>query len=290
MSNFAEYELVYDVSSLSQGDVLAALIPSGDPWSDLLVVITADCDLAHNKHGGRVSCVPLVPARFYLREFFLYDRAARRLKMANEKFSGLVRRGQRAAHPDFGKPISDRRAIGWLHESGAETIAQVLKLPDKIHEELIKCASSIDLLQDLDNASYDEVWQRICDASVALGHSVSPENFNKSFQSEISGFLHQLPGDAMFLNAVAPEHESGYVGYLRLIRELSDQQIALKRTGRTSDHSHERISTLRTHYVHKMTQQLGSVFSSIGLPTEYESARLTYCDSLTPVTGVVEIL
>jgi hypothetical protein len=65
-----------------------------------------------------------------------------------------------------------------------------------------------------------------------------------------------------------------YVAYLRLVREVREPEIALLATDlEKPEVSAKRISRLTSPYVYRLTQQLGDVFASIGLPEDYERNR-----------------
>jgi len=89
----------------------------------------------------------------------------------------------------------------------------------------------------------------------------------------------------MFLSSIGNDDDSGYVAYLRLLRELKDNQVALKPSSRSFEITHERIAHLKPPYLYRLTQQLGAVFSSIGLPTEYEASRDTLTQGVLHVQG-----
>ena len=75
----------------------------------------------------------------------------------------------------------------------------------------------------------------------------------------------------MFLNSLPDDDDDdtdGHVAYLRLLRELKDNAVALKSSAMSYEISHERIGHLKPPYIYRLTQQLGAVFSSIRLPEE----------------------
>ena len=89
----------------------------------------------------------------------------------------------------------------------------------------------------------------------------------------------------MFLSSVANGVDYGYVAYLRLLRELKETQVALKASNMSSTITHERIGHLNSPYLYHLTQQLGAVFASIGLPEEYEESRNKSAEQLLKAAG-----
>lgn len=59
---------------LRQGDVLEWLGDRMDPWRRFAIIVTADCDLAHQKHAGLLACVPVLAHDEYLALFPLAGR------------------------------------------------------------------------------------------------------------------------------------------------------------------------------------------------------------------------
>lgn len=88
---------------------------------------------------------------------------------------------------------------------------------------------------------------------------------------ELSGSLASLPGDAMFISSLAADASEGYVAYLRRIHEVNDRDVA--RSAQFNTGKFIRVGRLRAPYIYALTQQVGSVFGSIGLPAEYETQR-----------------
>ncbi len=54
-----EFEELEDIDAVAQGDVFEWVETRRErPWQIYGVVVTADCDLAREKHGGFISYVP----------------------------------------------------------------------------------------------------------------------------------------------------------------------------------------------------------------------------------------
>src|SRR5712672_1863918 len=59
-----------------QGDLLLSRDPNTGHIADLCIVITADCDIAHQKFGKQLACLRVAP----LRDYFRTDWAGRKLR------------------------------------------------------------------------------------------------------------------------------------------------------------------------------------------------------------------
>lgn len=82
--------------------------------------------------------------------------------------------------------------------------------------------------------------------------------------------------DALFLNGGCELNERhGYVCYLRLMQRVDDKEISLTDNPflDQGERLYRRVGRLRSPFVYHLTQSLGYVYSTIGLPEVYEEAR-----------------
>jgi hypothetical protein len=128
LAKFSEFEAVLDARPLGQGDLLRPLEPSKDPWEGMLVVVTADCDLAKYKHAGRLSCVPVLSADTYLAIFYMPKRIEKIRNELGQRLVKLMRKAQSDNLAEFTHPISADRATQWVLQSEPDRICEILKL------------------------------------------------------------------------------------------------------------------------------------------------------------------
>jgi len=287
-SGFSECEQYDDVGHpLRQGDVIRTLVDERGQWDQLGVVVTADCDLARSKHNGLVNYVPLVPVRAYLRDMWAEPRVLKSLDDLADRLVSMMLKLQKSNRADFGYAMNRERALAWLREVGSAEVLRVLRSSsqkdiDKYHD----LASRYLTGSELSGSSLDEVFLWLCEYRfIASGHK--PDVAAKSYQQQMLDFLRTLPGDAMFLGHLEPQmSDRGFVAYLRLVHVVDESKIALRPSER-HDRSFRRVARLRSPFVYRLTQQLGDVFASIGLPTEYEAHRDRISEiSLAQIGGV----
>src|SRR5438093_11944854 len=92
---------------LRQGDVLEWVGDQTDPWRRFAIVVTADCDLAHQKHAGVLACVPVLPHEEYLSLFPLPARVAKAKTKLLERAAALIRGYQESNRPEFTVAMSE---------------------------------------------------------------------------------------------------------------------------------------------------------------------------------------
>jgi hypothetical protein len=281
---FSECDETTDDRPLRQGDIFGWLDGPPDPLRLFGLIVTADCDIVHSKHHGRLSYVPLLALTDYLRLFLLPERIDRGRRPMSEELSkallaealtGQIRAYQASNLPDFPEPMSKEAALRWAGTRGAAEIADDLG----IHELRARCEFT-DLVADyifVDDALKNELFSDQIEALVRLRmrKGATREKAVAKVWSEVHEAIRDLPGDAFFVGSVTAVHNSGYVACLRLIRELRDGDVAIRQVdlrGKPPAVA-KRLARLRSPYVFRLTRQLADVFGSIGLPTEYEGHR-----------------
>lgn len=265
---------------LRQGDVLELLTSQeGDDWSAHYgVLVTADCDLAHGKSGGVVTYVPAVPVEVYAQAFIIpaeverhADRADRVLIETLERHELSISRAR----------ILEMLALG----ESSDAIVTLAGLEDRSALDTCRAISRIAACNRARTVLatkpvFEEALQALVQLRVAVNELEPTPSKKPALQlirSELSSRLNSLRSDALFLSRLSSTHLHGYVAYVRLMREMPINLIALspaqERLDPTTRFRARRIARLRLLYVHKLLQQMAAVFTDIGLPPDYETER-----------------
>lgn len=109
------------------------------------------------------------------------------------------------------------------------------------------------------------------DAQLMRPNPPKREAVAKNVAGRLNDAYKNTPGDALFLNAIAPGHDLGYFVYLRHIEQVNEPEITLGPMRRGS--SYRRISRLTDRFTHALVQRFAMVFLAIGLPDAYEELR-----------------
>lgn len=285
---FSECEELTDDRPIRQGDVFAWLDAGGDAWRTLGVIVTANCDIAQQKHRGILSYVPILRLDDYLRLFYLPKRLEKALRPVIGELTKTMRVHQAANRPDFPEALSDAAAQAWARDRDAGEIADDLRILDAKSR-----AAFTDLVREyqaMHKALQGELYAEQVDTLIQLRvrrQGITPEKARDTTFQEIHDSAETLPGDCFFIGRIGSEHSVGYVAYLRLVREIQHNQMAVKQTDfRTgAPVLARRISRLRSPYIYRLTQQLADVFLAIGLPGEYEDHRRRVIASFTAKTN-----
>lgn len=251
------------IEPLRQGDVLESTDPSAPMWTRNLVVITADCDLAHDKHKGRITCVPLLTSAEYLLEFQIpniRDRFIRKKVLMLQQL--LERQG--------GPRISSTRLIRWVAEEDVPSIIESLELEGKNVEAATAALDAIQLVGSK-SENLSSALATLVDAHVVGDRTLKRTNVIKDITGRIKGCYSQTPGDALFLSSISLHHQDGYFAYLRHLELVGESEIATAPT--RSSVQYRRISRLTDRFRFALVQRFALVYMSIGLPSEYEDVR-----------------
>ncbi len=257
---------------LGQGDVIAFLAPRGGPPHGHGVIVTADCDIAQSKHRGTLSYVPVLRLATYLALFVMPRKLASASRPVDDPLSARLRAAQKANRPDFPGELGDPAILAWVRRSPADEILSELRIGDAREAAQIKelCALHVRAATARDSESLGDQAETL----VALRGFAGKASTMETVEQELRGDLRSLPGDAFFLSALTPSEREGYVVYLRFVRELPESAVAIRQPDLTREEVvSKRIARLSSPYVYGLTQRLGSVFSSIGLPVAYEKRR-----------------
>lgn len=261
---------------LRQGDVLEWLNDQSDPWRRFAIVVTADCDLAHQKHAGLLACVPVLAHEDYLALFPLPARLGRARAKLVERASTLIRHYQAENRADFPLALSDDAIAAWLDATDVQEILRELQVTEEKQAKAL--ANILKAIQTCSLASVDGRADAQLDAlTVAWIATQGKSTFDERRPILAREFLDQLarlPGDAVFLHALSRQHRDGYVAYLRAVMNVDEGAVARRTPDlRDATVSAKRISRLTSPYVFHLSQALGHVFAAIGLPAQYETSR-----------------
>lgn len=270
--DIAEYEEIPASQPLKQGDVLVPLTVT-DSYS-ALVVVTADCDLTNNKYGGRLTALPVVPLEAYVRDFWLTREIRLLRNQIGESIRDEMQRLVEASPVGFAMPSRDRLE-SWPLETPSAGLASALSLPQS-ELSLIETLSSaaIDLDSISESAPIAEWWSLCCTA-MHLNGAKSVAKANSSLMKRLESELPKnMPGDVLYLTRPMPTPNSGFVALARFPVEVRPPTIAMNGPDELYGNPlFRRVSRLASPYRYRLTQLFGDIYSSIGLPSEYEHER-----------------
>ena len=276
---FSECESATDDRPIRQGDVIESLTPNSDPQFG--VIVTADCDIAQSKHNNTLSYVPLLTLGRFLVSHYIPRRLTKALEFAIKELTLRATQFRQDKEPGAAG-FSESAMEAWLRADDGDTVSNVLEIkPGTKRDGFTSLANAYRAGQSLSEAAtLRQCVEALCGIRAHQGGS--SEKAAIKIREEIKTYINGLPGDAFFVGSIGtePSQRTGHVAYLRILKELRPSDVAI-RTSELARAKAKRIARLRSPFVYRLTQQLASVFSSIGLPTVYEDERDRIADDIS---------
>lgn len=249
-------EFVSSDKQIGQGDVLYWK-DAKNPFEIAGIIVTGDCDIANTKHWGKLSVVPVISIDCYL-EYLLFPKmiADREEQMVNEFYSAV-------------KHVTAKGKDGPSKDTmdsmlGADKITDALSNNEKI----VFLHSAIRHSRRIQQAQENkELLKKIVALLKTKGNEKDAIDY---LRNTVQSHLKNSPGDVLMLPKIDGLPFKPAIIWLRIIREISESDIALKSSEEKKGLA-VRLWRLQPTLRHKMTQKLAQVFSDIGLPDDYEA-------------------
>lgn len=258
---------------LRQGDLLDLSRAENIPYGARLgVIVTADCDLAQDKHYGQILLCPIVPASTYYQHIWCAKRLdgfrEKTLKRLRKEFDELSARGV------LNSPLSDD-AISAICESevAIRVSLQELGLACGKIEELARAVASLELCAGVDGPLISLV------AATAYSQKKEVAEIKKKLFSD---FKAELGKDAIDVVAVHDDLTGDDIVHVVLLR--APFSVAIQNVGFSGrDKSAAailRIGSFAPEIKFLVTQKFGTLFSRVGMKSEIEVDRNAAIDLL----------
>lgn len=258
-------------SPLRQGDILKQFV-DGQARA-LLIVITADCDIAQDKSRDTgLACVQLQSLRSYLVGEHLTRLLAKQIETRSQEFQQFIAQHwqrQDVAHA----PLTHAAITEWLSVASAEEIVDALGISEP------KLVSYVNQnLQSLRIGKASLAAVRDPEAKLkALANlaKAPPRDWPQFVQSQLARLQPaQLPDDLFFVSSIPGEPDLGFIAILRRIVFVDGRTIVpTVPDAREISTAYVRIGKLMPTFKHGLAQQVGQLFARIGFPKDYEMER-----------------
>ena len=175
------------------------------------VILTANCDILHQKHRGILSYVPLLAIEDYLRIFFFPSALRKGVKSIAEQLgrtlladevADAIRAYQAENLPDFPEPLSDSVALRWALTLTPEGLADELRITDPSPRK--KFVTLVEDFRTVEAAATSEAYSAQWNALVSLRvrQGATAEKAREKIWSDIRASIKDLPGDRFFLGRI----------------------------------------------------------------------------------------
>jgi len=261
-------ERVDAAEPVRQGDVLKRV--RGDGKSNLVIVVTADCDIANGKYGeAGLACVQLDLLADHVLGEHARDLALGALKKRFEAAAEWVNKRWRDKSPDNSE-LSLARVQAWILASPPEEIEAELDLPVDDHKSFLKreCAA-LKEAQHFVDAPTDRY--SAIDALCRLQAKARSAQLKTVF-----GTLNpkDLPLDLFYVSSVPDVPGLAFVAKLRALTFIPfERSFTSLDAAKDVDNSFVRVGRLAPTFRHALAQQFGMLFARIGMPKKFEVDR-----------------
>lgn len=227
-------ERVAPNAKLRQGDLIKFHGSQG-PLREVGIVVTADCDLEQNKHARLVTLVPAISTKVILEYYLLLEDCERKRDLI-----------ERFVFRKFSIDLSLDGAVRY------EMLRAAMQDGPEKTSDLSSSAAAfcLNLIDHIPVAVYREL----------MGYIGSRARKVDSLSQQI-----RSRGDLLLLPDTTVLGLEVEVVWMRHIWQVPLSDIAI-RTSELAKRSGERIARLDSPFRYRLTQQMGQVFSDIGLP------------------------
>jgi hypothetical protein len=263
-------EQVEAAMPIRQGDVLKRVENNGTTL--LVVVVTADCDIANNKLGDAgLACVQLAPLADYMLNEHARTIANRQIGKRFVNITTWINKRWLERDPQ-NTPLTEESVLTWLTSTSLEEIETKLGLPAEDKKSFLKREIPA-LLEAQALLSTPKDKFAAIDALRALQLKTTPRSEQlKSLFGSLDPS--DLPLDMFFVLSIPGEPGVGFIAKLRALSFVPmDQSFTSMRVAKEFDNSFVRVGRLASTFRHGLAQQFGMLFARIGLPKAYEADR-----------------
>lgn len=254
-------------TKVGQGDIIHRPAPSPDDKHRWGFIVTADCDIAKDKAGARLSYLEIVTIRDYLEHIWSAEALRKLRPKVLKEAATLLTNAAQALDANFGD-LSGEELLIWLADSPAGDIVAALQIPFKKQKQHTQALEIVELTFAI-RTEEKTALQRLRRIWTIQGTG------RKTMRSRLQQALDYNQATDFHLIPAIPGSDP--LGYVVLLREVSSIQ-----------HAHVHASALdlqiegseEGYYVagpssdnlrYAISQKMAFLFSRIGMSDEYES-------------------
>lgn len=256
-----EVEMTDSRQRLSQGDIIQFMTPEYQT-EEFGVIVTGDCDIAQKNVREVLSFCYVMKISEYVENYIIPVKNG-------ELAAELELKVRPAVNKAIKKEIADHEGISveafqkWIPVKEDDFWQGI---SSKIAEESM---IQLRLLRNFRKGVLSPFQ-----AYKELGASLGKSDLEKKLRTAICNKVNQAPGDKFYFSYIPHIDDIGFVVNLRRIGEIRMNSIATAPAEEATKVS-RRLGRLKSPFREKLAEKLGSMFSDIALPKEYETERET---------------
>lgn len=268
-----ECEIPSSEEPIRQGDIFSWRdSSSSDLVSKTAVVLTADCDIAWGKSADFYSIAPVVPLKEYISRVWAEKKLQKFRIHHLRKISDLIH-AERVRKDASSMKLSQSAVERWVEYDTAEAILGALGVSEGKESTELNKAIAIGKACLASSGDNDTPLNGLANIAAMEANS-SPQKELLKLTKAAQGELVRPPHDLFLISDIPGQRDIGYVVLLRLMTTVAIKNLTASTGAWRADRALGlRVGRLKATYKYALTQQLGILFSRIGMPEEYEEAQ-----------------
>lgn len=251
-----------------QGDILICRDPKTGVVEHTHVVITADCDISKEKYGRHLAVLRIISHEQYVVDVWGEKKLAKLQKDERDKLRGQIAKWHSNAI-GLESTLTEQAAMSWLLREDPEQLCNDLAVPVREQKKFKK--SMVQFKEAFLRLASDEKLpplKRYVNFLAILRGEKFADVLSKTLAQAQS---EPLPDDIFFLPELPEGDSKGAVVLLREILGIPVELICYRAHEAESKNNFLRIARLKPDLKYAISQAFGSLYSRIGLSSEYES-------------------
>lgn len=260
-----------------QGDLLVSKNQKTGNIDNLLIVITADCDISKGKFGSHLAGLKVIFFDEYLKSIW----GARKLEKITREERKNIHEKICKHHSELiasTSKLTEDGVIAWLLRDTPQTLCNALQIPESGQKKFITFVTNYaNAFKSLAAENGSPLSQYVNFFSAINSRDPSQVLTNSIAQAKKD----TLPDDVFFLPCIPDMEEKGAVVLLREIIGIPYASVRYRLSETDRPEHHLRSARLKPEIKYALSQAFGSLYSKIGLSAEYESRRKFAIDQIS---------
>lgn len=253
-------------TKVSQGDIICkpSIGPERPRWG---FIVTADCDIAQDKAGARLSYLEIVTVHDFLEHVWSAEVLKKQRSNFLNEAAARTSQAAQALDPGF-NALSSEDLLDWLTETSRTEIVSALQVPTKKQKQHLEALEKVELAFGI-RSEQKSALQRLRQvwALQGAGEKTMLGRLEQALDYNQATDFHLVP-------AIPGSEPLGYVVLLREISSIPHENILASALDLQIDGNEEGYyvagsSTDNLRYA--ISQKMAFLFSRIGMSDDYES-------------------
>jgi hypothetical protein len=260
-----------------QGDILIRMQEGSSSIRDTYLVITADCDINKYKFGTHLACLKIISFEAYVRNIWAGAKLEKVIQVASKELREQAAKWHKLALGEE-SGLTTESVSRWALGATSTEICDALSIPNTERAKFVKSVESFKAANNKIKSLVD------CDPLTHLAEYTA-ELKNQPLDSTWTKLLQQaqgesLPEDVFILSNLPQIDYQGAIILLRELHPIAYSDVYYRASDARAKSAFLRAGRLEPQFKYAVSQSFGTLYSRIGLSTDYEKRRKAVVDSV----------